>query len=101
MTNMTYLKKMFVSNMSVISAFCAITISLMLAILLLWFSGAPPIETGKLLLEGSLGIDSRLSDTSMVWLPLALASASLIIRFDAGLWNIVSGGYDKQNKTDT
>lgn len=85
---MTYLKKIFVSNMSVISAFCAITISLMLAILLLWFSGAPPIETGKLLLEGSLGNATRLSDTSMVWVPLALASASLIITFAAGLWNI-------------
>jgi len=85
---MNFFKNLHITNTVNVSVFCAIILSLILAILLLWFAGAPPLETGKLLIEGSLGSPARFSNTSMVWVPLALASASLIVTFSAGLWNI-------------
>jgi simple sugar transport system permease protein len=58
------------------------------AVLLLWLSGAPPFEALRLLWEGSLGSTAKISDTLTAWVPLALASAGLVITFAAGLWNI-------------
>lgn len=56
--------------------------------LLLLALGANPLEAFKLLYEGSFGSVSKLSATLLVWVPLAIASASLVITYAAGLWNI-------------
>ena len=66
----------------------AIPVALLLGVILLWLVDAPPLETVRLLIEGSLGSKQRFGDTLMVWVPLALASASLVVTFRAGLWNI-------------
>ena len=63
-------------------------VALALGWVLLWFVDAPPYETVKLLISGSLGSEQRVGDTLMVWAPLALAAASLAVTFTAGLWNI-------------
>jgi simple sugar transport system permease protein len=58
------------------------------AILLLQLAGAPPFEALGLLWDGSVGSTAKVSDTLAAWVPLALASAGLVITFAAGLWNI-------------
>ncbi len=66
----------------------AVPVALALGLLLLWSVDAPPYETVRLLVSGSLGSEQRIGDTFMVWAPLALAAASLVVTFTAGLWNI-------------
>ncbi len=56
--------------------------------LLLLALGANPWEAFKLLYQGSFGSMSKLSATLLVWVPLVIASASLVITYNAGLWNI-------------
>jgi simple sugar transport system permease protein len=58
------------------------------ALLLLQLAGAPPFEALGLLWDGSVGSAAKVSDTLAAWVPLALASAGLVITFAAGLWNI-------------
>ncbi len=56
--------------------------------LLLLALGANPWEAFKLIFEGSFGSMSKVSATLLVWVPLVIASASLVITYSAGLWNI-------------
>lgn len=56
--------------------------------LLLLALGANPWEAFKLIYDGSFGSMAKLSATLRVWVPLAIASASLVITYSAGLWNI-------------
>jgi ABC-type uncharacterized transport system permease subunit len=66
----------------------AVPVALAVGLVLLWVADAPPLETVRHLLQGSLGGQQRIGDTLMVWAPLALACAALILTFTAGLWNI-------------
>jgi len=66
----------------------AIIISLLISIFFLWLIDAPLVDTAKLLVEGAFGTNQRIGDTFMIWVPLLLASASLVVTFSAGLWNI-------------
>jgi simple sugar transport system permease protein len=70
------------------SAAFPIVAAFAVAVLLLWLSGAPPFEALRLLWEGSFGSTAKISDTLTAWVPLALASAGLVVTFAAGLWNI-------------
>ncbi len=63
-------------------------IALTFAGLLVILVGEDPIEALRLIVEGSLGSPDKMSDTVMVWVPLTLAAAGLVITFAAGLWNI-------------
>ena len=56
--------------------------------LLLLASGASPIESFRLIWEGSVGSGAKLADTLMAWVPLVLAASGLVVTFAAGLWNI-------------
>ncbi len=58
------------------------------AALLVLLVGENPIEAFRLIIKGSLGSADKLSDTAMVWVPLTLAAAGLVVTFAAGLWNI-------------
>jgi general nucleoside transport system permease protein len=62
--------------------------ALAFAALLVLMVGEDPIEAFRLIIEGSLGSTAKLSDTVMVWVPLTLAAAGLVVTFTAGLWNI-------------
>ncbi len=66
----------------------ALPVALGVGLALLWFADAPPVETVQHLLRGSLDGRQRIGDTFMVWAPLALACAALVVTFTAGLWNI-------------
>jgi simple sugar transport system permease protein len=66
----------------------AVALALVVGILLLLSSGANPFEAFGVIIDGSLGSAARIGDTLMVWAPLVLAAAGLLITFAAGLWNI-------------
>jgi ABC-type uncharacterized transport system permease subunit len=63
-------------------------VALAFAGLLVLLVGEDPLEAFRLILEGSLGSPDKISDTIMVWVPLTLAAAGLVVTFAAGLWNI-------------
>jgi simple sugar transport system permease protein len=63
-------------------------VALVFAAALVLLVGQDPLEAFRLILEGSLGSPAKLSDTIMVWVPLTLAAAGLVVTFTAGLWNI-------------
>ena len=65
------------------------------AVGLLLLAGTNPWDPLQLIVEGSIGwppleggTASKVGDTVMVWVPIALASAGLIVTFRAGMWNI-------------
>lgn len=63
-------------------------VALLFAGLLVVMVGENPFEAFRVIIEGSLGSSAKLSDTIMVWVPLTLAAAGLVVTFAAGLWNI-------------
>ncbi len=65
-----------------------IALAFVVAIVLLQLAGAPPFEALRLLADGSVGSTAKISDTLAAWVPLALASAGLVVTYAAGLWNI-------------
>ena len=70
------------------SSFIAVLLAICVALILLLLVDAPPLEAMRLLWEGAFGSPDKISDTLMAWVPLALASAGLVMTFAAGLWNI-------------
>lgn len=66
----------------------AVGLAVVVGILLLLAAGANPFEALGIIIDGSLGSPARIGDTLMVWAPLLLAAAGLLITFAAGLWNI-------------
>jgi len=66
----------------------AIVVAIIFVSFLLALFEIPIFETYKLLLTGSLGSTTKFGDTFMVGVPVIIASASLVITFKAGLWNI-------------
>jgi simple sugar transport system permease protein len=70
------------------SRMLAVLLALGFTSLLIVAAGASPIESFRLLWEGSVGTSDKLANTLMTWVPLVLASAGLVVTFSAGLWNI-------------
>ena len=66
----------------------AVAVAVAFAAGLLWLVDAPPFEAFRLILDGSFGTADRASATLLAWVPLVLASAGLVVTFNAGLWNI-------------
>jgi general nucleoside transport system permease protein len=56
--------------------------------LVLLFAGAPPLESFRQIILGSLGSWIKLTYVIKVWIPLTLASCGLLYTFRIGLWNI-------------
>jgi simple sugar transport system permease protein len=51
-------------------------------------SGAPPLRTLTLILEGGAGSWVKLAQSLSVWVPLVVCSSALLLTFASGLWNI-------------
>lgn len=66
----------------------AVGLAVMVGVILLLVAGANPFEAFGVIIDGSLGSTTKIGDTLMVWVPLVLAAAGLLITFAAGLWNI-------------
>lgn len=65
-----------------------VVLAFAVALLLLQLAGAPPLDAMRLLWDGAAGSPDKVADSLMAWVPLALASAGLVITFATGLWNI-------------
>ncbi|MFN3741434.1 MAG: ABC transporter permease [Anaerolineales bacterium] len=66
----------------------AFILAILVTILVLLVSGAPPLEAFYQILVGAFGSLKRFSDVLVSWVPLLLVSSGLLITFTAGLWNI-------------
>lgn len=66
----------------------SVLVALVVSALLLWLAGAPPLEAVELIYDGAFGSADKAANTLLAWTPLVLASASLVITFAAGMWNI-------------
>lgn len=55
---------------------------------LLLLAGASPLEAFRQMGLGAFGSVNRLADVLVVWGPLVLVTAGLLVTFAAGLWNI-------------
>ena len=58
-------------------------VALAFAGLLIVMVGENPLEAFRIIIEGSIGSSAKLSDTAMVWVPLTLAAAGLVVTFAA------------------
>jgi simple sugar transport system permease protein len=66
----------------------AIVLALLFTTLILFLTGAPPLEAYRQIIVGSLGTLKKITDVLVVWVPLLLATSGLLVTFAAGLWNI-------------
>ncbi|MEJ5240487.1 MAG: ABC transporter permease [Anaerolineales bacterium] len=66
----------------------AFVFAILVTILVLLASGAPPLEAFRQIVLGAFGSSKRFSDVLVSWVPLLLASSGLLLTFTAGLWNI-------------
>ncbi len=66
----------------------AFVLAILVTILVLLASGAPPLEAFRQILLGAFGSSKRFSDVLVSWVPLLLVSGGLLLTFTAGLWNI-------------
>ena len=66
----------------------ALALAFAFAVGMLWLVDAPPLEAMRLVVDGAFGSADRTSATLLAWVPLVLASAGLVVTFNAGLWNI-------------
>ncbi len=55
---------------------------------LLLLAGASPLDAFRQMGLGAFGSVNRLADVLVVWGPLVLVTAGLLVTFAAGLWNI-------------
>ncbi len=71
------------------------TVVFVSVVTLLLLAGTNPWDPLRVIVEGSIGWPPfeegsarKVGDTFMLWVPIALASAGLIVTFNAGMWNI-------------
>ncbi len=66
----------------------AVILALSFTTAVLLLASAPPFQAYRQILIGSFGSLGKIADVLVVWVPLLLATAGLLITFTAGLWNI-------------
>lgn len=66
----------------------ALLLALLFTVLVLVLAGAPPLETFRQILLGSIDSVKKFSDVLVAWVPLLLATSGVLVTFAAGLWNI-------------
>lgn len=66
----------------------ALLLALLFTVLVLVLAGAPPLETFRQILLGSVDSVKKFSDVLVAWVPLLLATSGVLVTFAAGLWNI-------------
>lgn len=74
--------------LSVLLQIGAVLSAILFTTLILLATGAPPLAAYGNILKGAFGSVSKFSDVLIVWVPLLLTTAGLLITFSAGLWNI-------------
>ncbi len=66
----------------------AVVLAVLATALLLLLAGAPPLKALGQIAAGAFGSLNSFSDVLVVWAPLLLVTAGLLVTFEAGLWNI-------------
>ena len=66
----------------------AFLLALLFTVLILVLAGAPPLETFRQIVLGSVDSAREFSDVLVAWVPLLLAASGVLVTFAAGLWNI-------------
>ncbi len=66
----------------------ALLLACIFTMLVIACSGAPPLQTLALVLEGGAGSAGKLAQSLSVWVPLVICSSALLLTFACGLWNI-------------
>ncbi len=61
---------------------------LLVTILILLITGAPPLAAFYHIFKGSLGSGIKMAQVLTAWVPLTLCAAGLLFSFRVGLWNI-------------
>lgn len=65
-----------------------VLLALLFTTFVLLLSGAPPIQTFKLIITGAFSTTNNISNDLVVWVPLILATMGVLVTFSAGMWNI-------------
>jgi ABC-type uncharacterized transport system permease subunit len=68
--------------------FIGILAALGFTTLILFLTGAPPLQAFKELILGIVGSVNNISNVLVSWMPLLIVTAGLLVTFAAGLWNI-------------
>jgi len=66
----------------------ALVLAFLLTSIILLVAGAPPFAAYKQIAVGAAGSLTSFSNVLVVWVPLVLAAAGVLVTFAAGLWNI-------------
>ncbi len=74
--------------MTLLFRLASVIFALLLTSAVLQLVGAPPLEAFRLVLKGAFGSPKKVADIFVIWTPLLLTSAGLLLTFHAGLWNI-------------
>lgn len=69
-------------------ALAPIAIALLFTAVIIIAVGQSPIAVFNTFIEGAFGSDSKIADTAVVWVSLAIVSTGLTVTFRAGQWNI-------------
>jgi simple sugar transport system permease protein len=56
--------------------------------IILFLTGAPPLQAFRQLIFGIVGSVNNISNVLVSWMPLLITTAGLLVTFAAGLWNI-------------
>jgi ABC-type uncharacterized transport system permease subunit len=57
-------------------------------VVILFLTGAPPLQAFRQLFLGIFGSVNNISNVLVSWMPLLITTAGLLVTFAAGLWNI-------------
>ncbi len=68
--------------------FVGIIAALIFTTIVLFLTGAPPLQAFNQLLLGIFGSVNNISNVLVSWMPLLIVTAGLLVTFAAGLWNI-------------
>lgn len=66
----------------------AVVLAVLFTTLILLATGSPPVAAYTNILRGAFGSVAKFADVLIVWVPLLLSTAGLLITFTSGLWNI-------------
>jgi len=80
------LRKLLTNRLS--SILIAVILALAITWVVILVMQAPPLRVFGIMLKGSVGSMSAITQTFQAWVPLVLATCGLMFTFTAGLWNI-------------
>ncbi|WP_420641503.1 ABC transporter permease [Candidatus Leptofilum sp.] len=72
----------------ILQALAPVLIALLFTAVIIIAVGQSPIDVFNTFVSGAFGSSSKIADTFVIWVSLAIVSAGLLVTFRAGQWNI-------------